>query len=84
MLQIIKAGAEQAQIADSSSSRNATEHENPGTNIVDEDTCINIDAPKQMWNEMSATEQQIIEDYETEKAIGLYQMLVVKKPRIDC
>ena len=39
-------------------------------------------AGKRMWNEMSATEQQLIEDYETEWSIKLYEALLVKKPRI--
>ena len=40
------------------------------------------DAGKRMWNEMSPTEKQLIEDYETEKSIRLYEALLVKKPRI--
>ena len=41
------------------------------------------DAGKRTWNEMPATEQQLIEDYETEWSIKLYEALLVKKPRID-
>ena len=41
------------------------------------------DTGKRMWNEMSSTERQLIEDYETEKSIRLYETLLVKKPRID-
>ena len=40
------------------------------------------DAGKRMWNEMPATEQQLIEDYETEWSIKLYEAVLVKKPRI--
>ena len=38
---------------------------------------------KRTWNEMSATEQQLIEDYETKKSRKAYEMLLVKKPRIN-
>ena len=40
------------------------------------------DAGKRTWDEMSATEQQLIEDYETEWSIKLYEAVLVKKPRI--
>ena len=39
------------------------------------------DTGKRMWNEMSSTEKQLIEDYETNKSITEYEMLLVKKPR---
>ena len=41
------------------------------------------DAGKRMWNEMPATEQQLIEDFETQKSIRHYEKLVIKKPRIN-
>ena len=36
-----------------------------------------------MWDEMSSTEKQLIEDYETNKSKREYEMLLVKKPRIN-
>ena len=38
------------------------------------------DTGKRMWNEMSSTEKQLIEDYETNKSRREYEMLRVKKP----
>ena len=38
------------------------------------------DTRKRMWNEMSSTEKQLIEDYETNKSRREYEMLRVKKP----
>ena len=38
---------------------------------------------KRMWNEMSSTQKQLIEDYETKKSRKEYEMLLVKKPRIN-
>ena len=38
------------------------------------------DTGKRMWNEMSSTEKQLIEDYETKKSRREYEMLRVKKP----
>ena len=35
---------------------------------------------KRVWNEMSSTEKQLIEDYETNKME--YEILRVKKPRV--
>ena len=35
---------------------------------------------KRMWDEMSSTEKQIIEDYETNKME--YEILRIKKPRV--
>ena len=39
------------------------------------------DTGKRMWNEMSSTQKQLIEDYETKKSRREYEMLLVKKPR---
>ena len=36
---------------------------------------------KRKWGEMSSTEKQLIEDYETNKSRTEYEMLLVKKPR---
>ena len=41
------------------------------------------DTGKRTWNEMSSTEKQLIEDYETKKSRREYEMLLVKKPRIS-
>ena len=41
------------------------------------------DTGKRMWNEMSSTEKQLIEDYETKKSRREYEALLVKKPRIN-
>ena len=38
------------------------------------------DTGKRAWDEMSSTEKQIIEDYETNKME--YEILRVKKPRV--
>ena len=38
------------------------------------------DTGKRMWNEMSSTEKQLIEDYETKKSRREYEMLRVEKP----
>ena len=40
------------------------------------------DAGKRKWHEMSAAEQQLIEDYETEGSVKRYEALLLKKPRI--
>ena len=42
------------------------------------------DTGKRMWNEMSSTEKQLIEDYETRKSERAYETLLVKKPRLNC
>ena len=39
------------------------------------------DIGKRTWGEMSSTEKQLIEDYETNKSRTEYEMLPVKKPR---
>ena len=36
---------------------------------------------KRKWGEMSSTEKQLIEDYETNKSRKVYESLLVKKPR---
>ena len=41
------------------------------------------DTGKRMWDEMSSTQQQLIEDYETKKSRREYEMLLVKKPQIN-
>ena len=41
------------------------------------------DIGKRTWNEMSSTQKQLIEDYETEKSRRKYEKLLVKKPRIN-
>lgn len=41
------------------------------------------DTGKRMWGEMSSTEKQLIEDYETNKSKREYDMHVVKKPRTN-
>ena len=38
------------------------------------------DTGKRMWNEMSSTEKQLIEDYETNKSTTEYEATRVKKP----
>ena len=42
------------------------------------------DTGKRTWNEMSSTEKQLIEDYETRKSERAYETLLVKKPRLKC
>ena len=44
---------------------------------------IQKDTGKRMWNEMSSTQKQLIEDYETKKSKKEYEKLLVKKPRIN-
>ena len=39
------------------------------------------DTGKRTWHEMSSTEKQPIEDYETNKSRKEYEMLLIKKPR---
>ena len=39
---------------------------------------------KRTWNEMSSTERQLIEDFETRKSARAYDKLLVKKPRLKC
>ena len=41
------------------------------------------DTGKRMWNEMSSTEKELIEDYETTKNRREYEWLLVKKPPIN-
>ena len=41
------------------------------------------DRGKRTFEDMSATEQQLIEDYETQKSSREYEALRVKKPRIN-
>ena len=39
------------------------------------------EAVKRTWDDMSSTEKQLIEDYETNKSTTEYEILLVKKPR---
>ena len=41
------------------------------------------DKGKRMRNEMSSTEKQLIEDYETNKSTEEYEATLVKKPRTN-
>ena len=41
------------------------------------------DTGKRTWNEMSSTQKQLIEDYETNKSRRQYETLLVKKPQIN-
>ena len=41
------------------------------------------DIGKRTWTEMSSTERQLVEDYETNKSKRAYDKLLVQKPRIN-
>ena len=41
------------------------------------------DTGKRTWNEMSSTQKELIEDYETNKSRRQYEKLLVKKPQIN-
>ena len=41
------------------------------------------DIGKRTWDEMSSTEKQLIEDYETNKSTTEYEATLVKKPRTN-
>ena len=42
------------------------------------------DTGKRTWDEMSSTEKQLVEDYETNKSTTEYEATLVKKPRTNC